>query len=72
MDSKKVLELAKKRGLDIAEESAQAVGQLLLDVLGEYANSNKYVKMLWIGVEDDLRKELVELIDKIDGEVDAK
>lgn len=68
MDSKQILEMAKKRGLDIAEESVQALGQLTLDIVGHYAQQNKYAKMLWVGVEDDLRKELIELIDKIDGE----
>lgn len=70
MDHEKILELAKKRGLDIAEESVQALGQLALDIIGEYAIQNKYMKMLWVAVETDLRKELIELIDKIDGEDD--
>jgi hypothetical protein len=65
-----ILEMAKKRGLDLAEDSVQALGQLAVDVLGQYANQNKYAKMLWVAVEDDLRKELVDLIDKIDGEDD--
>jgi|VirMetMinimDraft_7_1064189.scaffolds.fasta_scaffold513604_2 hypothetical protein len=72
MENKELLDMAKKRGLDIAEESAGALGQLALDIVGHYANQNKYAKMLWAGVEDDVRKGLANLVDKIDGEVDAK
>lgn len=68
MDNERIVELAKKRGLDIAEETAQQLGQLCLDILGEYAGENRYMAMFWAAVENDLRKELRELIDKIDGE----
>ena len=65
-----ILEQAKKRGMDIAEESVQALGQLAVDILEYYAEQNKYAKMLFVAVEDDLRKNLIDLIDKLDGEED--
>lgn len=72
MDNKQLLEMAKKRGLDIAEDSLQSLGQLALDIVEHYAQQNKYAKMLWVGIEDEVRKGLIEQIDKIDGEKDVE
>jgi len=72
MENEEILALAKKRGLDVAEESLQALGQLAVDIIELYAMQNKYAKMLFVGLEDDLRKGLAETIDKLDGEKDVE
>lgn len=72
MDSKKILELAKKRGLDVGEEALQSLGQLTIDIIELFAEQNKIAKVIFVSVEDEMRKELYNLIDKVDGEVDAK
>lgn len=70
MDKAKLLELAKKRGLDIAEDAVESLGELALDLVGELVKSSKnsYDDLIWAGIEGKAREELKKLIDKIDGE----
>lgn len=70
MDKAKLIELAKKRGLDIAEEAVGAAGELALDIVGELikGSENKYDDLIWAGIEGKAREELQKAIDKIDGE----
>jgi hypothetical protein len=72
MEKKELLELAKKRGLDVAEEAVESLGELALDIVGHVikASKNQYDDMIWMAVEGKAREELKKLIDKIDGEED--
>lgn len=70
MEKKELLELAKKRGLDVAEEAVESLGELALDIVGHVikASKNSYDDMIWMAVEGKAREELKKLIDRIDGE----
>jgi len=67
---KKVLEMAKSRGLDAAEDAAGDLAELALDVVGLVVEqtSNKYDDMVWAAVEGKAREGLASLVDKIDGQ----
>lgn len=67
---KEVIELAKKRGLDLAEETAGELAELALDVIGAVIkkSSNAYDDLIWTALEGKAREVLADLIDKIDGE----
>lgn len=68
MDKEQLLAMAKARGMDIAEESLQSLAALAIDVLGAYAKDNKYLAMIFVGLEDEMREGLKKLIDKVDGQ----
>lgn len=72
IDKDALIALAKKRGLDIAEDAVQNLAELALDVVGEIVKSTKntYDDMIWAGVEGKAREQVRELVDKIDGEDD--
>jgi len=64
-----VMELAKARGLEVVEDTAGAMAELALDVVGKIISmsENKYDDMIWQAVEGKAREALSELVDKIDG-----
>ena len=70
MKKEELIELAKKRGLDVAEEAVESLGELALDIVGHVikSSSNMYDDMIWAAVEGKAREELKKLVDKIDGE----
>jgi hypothetical protein len=65
-----VMELAKSKGVNIAEDAAGEVAELALEIVGLIvANSeNKYDDMVWAAVEGKAKESLLALVDKIDGE----
>ena len=67
---KEVLEMAKKRGLDLAEDAAGDLADLALDIVGAVIkkSSNTYDDLVWVAVEAKVREVLADLVDKIDGE----
>lgn len=69
MDKDKLLQLAKERGLEVAEEAVESLGELALDIVGLMIKESKndYDDMIWMAVEGKAREELKKLIDKIDG-----
>ncbi len=69
MDKDKLLQLAKERGLEVAEEAVESLGELALDIVGLMIkeSKNSYDDMIWMAVEGKAREELKKLIDKIDG-----
>lgn len=69
MDKDKLLQLAKERGLEVAEEAVESLGELSLDIVGLMIkeSKNSYDDMIWMAVEGKAREELKKLIDKIDG-----
>jgi len=69
MDKDKLLQLAKERGLEVAEEAVESLGELALDIVGLMIkeSKNSYDDMIWLAVEGKAREELKKLIDKIDG-----
>lgn len=66
-------ELAKKRGLDIAEDALQDLGELAVDIVGLVVakSGNKYDDLAFAALEGQLRESLKQLIDKLDGEDDV-
>lgn len=70
---KEMLELAKGRGLDLAEDFAGELGELAIDIVGRVValSENKYDDMIYAALEGKAREALAGLIDKIDGEDDA-
>ncbi len=68
MDLEKVKELAKDRGLDIAEESIEALANLAVDIVGELAKSNPLAMAVFASIEGTAR----EAIEKIDIDKDGK
>lgn len=67
---KKILEMAKARGLDLAEDAAEKVVDLAMDVVSEVValTENKYDDMIWTAVKGKVEEALDNLADKIDGE----
>ena len=74
LEKQTIIDLAKKRGLDIAEETAQNVGALALDIVGEIIKQtpNTIDDLAWAALEKQAREQLAKLIDKIDGEKDVE
>jgi len=70
---KEIIEMAKKRGLDLAEDAAGDLADLALDVLGAVIkkSKNSYDDLVWAALEAKVREILADLVDKIDGEDDA-
>jgi len=68
--TKEVIELAKKRGLDLAEETAGNLAELALDIVGLLIGKSetKYDDLVWAAIEGKARDALADLVDKIDGE----
>jgi len=68
MDLEKVKELAKDRGLDIAEESLEALCHLGMDIVKELAKENELASLVFGALEKTVR----EAIDKIDLDKDGQ
>jgi hypothetical protein len=68
MDLEKVKEMAKARGLDIAEESLEALCHLGLDIVKELAKENAIALSVMGALEPTVR----EAIDKIDLDKDGQ
>jgi hypothetical protein len=68
MDLEKVKELAKDRGLDIAEESLEALCHLGVDIVKELASETPLALAVFASLEPAAR----EAIDKIDLDKDGK
>jgi len=68
MDLEKVKELAKDRGLDIAEESLESMLHLAVDLVKELAAQNALAAAVFASLEPSAR----EAIDKIDLDKDGK
>lgn len=68
MDLEKVKELAKDRGLDIAEESLEALCHLGMDIVKELAKENELASLVFGALEQTVR----EAIDKIDLDKDGQ
>jgi hypothetical protein len=71
MDKQELIDLAKAKGLDIAEDALQNIGELALEVVGKLVagSENKYDDMIWAAVEGKAKEELQKIIDKVDGQV---
>jgi len=67
---KALVEMAKKRGLDVAEDAAGNLAELAIDVVKELvkATENTYDDMIFAALEGKAREALGDLVDKIDGE----
>ena len=67
---KEVIDMAKKRGLDLAEDAAGDLAELALDIVGAVIkkSKNSYDDLIWLAVEAKVREVLALLVDKIDGE----
>ena len=67
---KELMEMAKKRGMIVAEEASGELAELALDVVGLVVakSENKYDDMVWGAIEGKAREVMAELVDKIDGE----
>lgn len=67
---KKLVEMAKKRGLDVAEGAAGDLAELAIDVVKALvqASENTYDDMIFAALEGKAREALGDLVDKIDGE----
>lgn len=74
IDKNKIVELAKKRGLDIAEDTAQNLAALSLDIVDEIVKDTETPidDLVWEPIEGTVRKKVAELVDKIDGEKDIE
>lgn len=70
MDKKKIIELAKSRGLQFGEEAVEGALQLACDLIGEIIKEteNSYDDLIWAGVEGKVRDQ----IPKIDFNKDGK
>ena len=71
MDKQELIDLAKAKGLDIAEDALQNIGELALEIVGKLIaqSENKYDDMIWAAVQGKASEELKKLIDKVDGQV---
>ena len=71
MDKQRIVELAKVRGLDVLENAAGEIGNLALDIVGEFIKEtpNQIDDMVWMALEKSAREQLSKLVDKIDGQV---
>lgn len=71
MTKQELIDMAKAKGLDIAEDALQSLGDLALEIVGKLIEQteNKYDDMIFMAVEGKAREELKKLIDKVDGEV---
>ena len=71
MDKQRIIDLAKARGLDVLENTANEVGQLAFDIVGEIIKESdtQIDDMIWMAVEKSAREKLSQLIDKLDGQV---
>jgi hypothetical protein len=71
MDKQRIVELAKVRGLDVLENAAGEIGNLALDIVGEFIKEtpNQIDDMVWMALEKSAREQLSKLVDRIDGQV---
>tara|TARA_Y100000310_G_scaffold243676_1_gene248252 strand:- start:22465 stop:22695 length:231 start_codon:yes stop_codon:yes gene_type:complete len=70
-DLKKIIvEKAKAKGLDIAEDAVQDLQDLAFEIVGEIVamTPNTYDDMIWTAVKGKADEVLDGLIDKIDGQ----
>lgn len=67
---KELLDLAKGKGLDIAEESLQDLAELALEIVGVVVkhSANNYDDMIYAALKGKAQEVLSSLIDKIDGQ----
>lgn len=67
---KEVLEVAKSRGLDLAEEAVADLANLALDLVSLVVKKtgNKTDDLVWGALELPAREIVADLVDKIDGE----
>ena len=72
IDKNKIMELAKKRGLDIAEDAAQNLATVAVDIVNEIVTQTDTPidDLVWAPMEQAVRTKLAEMIDGIDGEKD--
>ena len=72
IDKNKIIELAKKRGLDIAEDAAQNLATVAVDIVNEIVTQTDTPidDLVWAPMEQTVRTKLPEMIDGIDGEKD--
>lgn len=68
MDKAKIIEMAKARGLDIAEETLEASCHLAMDIIKEVAKDNGLALGVVVAIEPTVR----EAIDGIDIDGDGK
>ena len=70
MEKQELIELAKSKGLDIAEDALQSLGELALEIVGKLIeqSENKYDDMIFAAVKGKAQEELKKLIDKVDGQ----
>ena len=74
ISKEKLIELAKKRGLDILEETAGEVAQLALDIVDEVVKDTDTPidDLVWAPLEGTIRTKVAEFVDQIDGEKDVE
>lgn len=67
---KKIVDLAKAKGLNIAEDAAQDLQDLAFEIITEIValTENTYDDMIWAAVKGKADELLDGLIDKLDGE----
>lgn len=70
MDKKKIIELAKARGLQFSEEAVEGALELACDLIAEVIKEteNSYDDLIWMGIEGKVREQ----IPKIDFNKDGK
>lgn len=69
MTKEELIQLAKDKGLDIAEDALQSLGELALEIVGKLIeqSENQYDDMIFAAVKGKAEEELKKLIDKLDG-----
>lgn len=74
IDKTKIAELAKARGLNVAEDAAGQLAELAVDIVNVVVTDSDTPidDMLWLPMEKKVREELLKLVDKIDGEKDVE
>jgi len=63
MDKERLIEMAKDRGLEVAEESIESIGQLAIDIVSEVVkeSENKIDDVVWASVEEKARLAVTKL-----------
>lgn len=70
MEKKEMMDMAKAKGLDIAEDALQNLGEVAIEMVGMLVTASKtpYDDMIWAAVKGKAADELKNLIDKVDGQ----
>lgn len=63
-----IKEILKEEGLEELEQFAGKIGVIVLKVADLLAAKNTYSAILWGALRPQAEKEIVKLVDKIDGE----